>query len=146
MNPGLIIEDKKYISSKMASEKSGYAADYVGQLCRGGKLKAKMVGRTWYVLEEDLDQYLKVGIPETCNVIVSKATATSGISTKTANILKSVSEKTIVNTLDKKHVSKSKNTVWYSGKNTAIFSSALFLISIVFLQAMHLLVLVLFRW
>jgi len=47
----LIFEGFKYISSKRAAEVTGYAKDYVGQLCRTGKVKARLVGRTWYVEE-----------------------------------------------------------------------------------------------
>lgn len=47
----LFIEDKKYISSKQAAKITGYAKDYVGQLCREGRVPARLVGRSWYVLE-----------------------------------------------------------------------------------------------
>jgi len=50
----LVIKGKKYISSKRASELTGYAKDYVGQLVRMGKLTAERVGRAWYVEEEAL--------------------------------------------------------------------------------------------
>lgn len=47
----LEIQGKKYISSKRASELTGYAKDYVGQLARGGKVAGTRVGRAWYVDE-----------------------------------------------------------------------------------------------
>lgn len=47
----LIIDEKKYISSKQAAKLTGYAKDYVGQLCREGRVTAQLVGRSWYVLE-----------------------------------------------------------------------------------------------
>jgi hypothetical protein len=47
----LIIDEKKYISSKQAAKVTGYAKDYVGQLCREGRVQAQLVGRSWYVLE-----------------------------------------------------------------------------------------------
>lgn len=50
----LTIGDKVYISSKRAAEITGYAKDYVGQLCREGHVEAKMVGRSWYVLETSI--------------------------------------------------------------------------------------------
>lgn len=49
-----IIEGKKYISSRRASEMSEYSSDYIGQLCRANKLDCKMVGRTWFVTEESI--------------------------------------------------------------------------------------------
>jgi len=50
----LLIENRKFISSKRASEITGYAQDYVGQLSRMGKISARRVGRAWYVDEEDI--------------------------------------------------------------------------------------------
>lgn len=50
----LTIGDKTYISSKKAAQITGYAKDYVGQLCRGGYVDARMVGRNWYVLESSI--------------------------------------------------------------------------------------------
>jgi len=50
----LILDNKKYVSSKRAARITGYAPDYVGQLCRSGKIDARLVGRTWYVNEDAL--------------------------------------------------------------------------------------------
>jgi hypothetical protein len=50
----ITIADKIYISSKRAAEITGYAKDYVGQLCREGHVEAKMVGRSWYVYEPSI--------------------------------------------------------------------------------------------
>ena len=53
----LLIEDKKYISSKQAAKVTGYAKDYIGQLCREGRVPARLVGRSWYVLESALQDH-----------------------------------------------------------------------------------------
>lgn len=50
----LTIGDKVYISSKKAASITGYAKDYIGQLCREGRVEATLVGRSWYVLEESI--------------------------------------------------------------------------------------------
>lgn len=50
----ITIGDKVYISAKRAAEITGYARDYVGQLCREGHVDAKMVGRSWYVYEPSI--------------------------------------------------------------------------------------------
>lgn len=55
----LIIQGKKYISSKRASKISDYSSDYIGQLCRSEKLDCKMVGHTWFVTEESLNDHKK---------------------------------------------------------------------------------------
>jgi hypothetical protein len=59
----IIIEDKKYISSKQAAKITGYAKDYVGQLCREGRVPARLVGRSWYVLETAIQDH-RFGDPE----------------------------------------------------------------------------------
>ncbi len=53
----LIIDDKKYVSSKQAAKITGYAKDYVGQLCREGRVQARLVGRSWYVLESSIQDH-----------------------------------------------------------------------------------------
>ncbi len=50
----ITIEGKTYISSRRAAEITGYAKDYVSQLCRDGYVEATMVGRSWYVLESSI--------------------------------------------------------------------------------------------
>jgi hypothetical protein len=53
----LIFDDKRYISSKQAAKVTGYAKDYVGQLCREGRVPARLVGRSWYVLESGIKDH-----------------------------------------------------------------------------------------
>lgn len=53
----LTIGDKIYISSKQAAKITGYAKDYVGQLCREGRVEARLVGRNWYVLETSIREH-----------------------------------------------------------------------------------------
>lgn len=53
----LTIEGKLYISSKRAAKVSGYAKDYIGQLCREGRVDSKLVGRSWYVYEPSIKEH-----------------------------------------------------------------------------------------
>lgn len=57
MSESLIIEGKQYISARRAAEIAAYSKDYVGQLCRSGKLACRMVGRFWYVDENSLRKH-----------------------------------------------------------------------------------------
>jgi hypothetical protein len=59
----LTIDGKIYISSKKAAEITGYAKDYIGQLCREGHVDARMVGRSWYVLETSIRAHRFGGDP-----------------------------------------------------------------------------------
>lgn len=49
MNQDLFVEKKKFISASRASQETGYAQDYIGQLCRGKRIPARMIGKSWYV-------------------------------------------------------------------------------------------------
>lgn len=51
------LEGNRYISSKRASELSGYTQDYIGQLARGSLINARRVGGLWYVLFESLEAH-----------------------------------------------------------------------------------------
>lgn len=53
----ILIEEKKYVSSKRAAEMTGYAKDYIGQLCREGRVPARLIGRSWYVLEAAIQDH-----------------------------------------------------------------------------------------
>jgi hypothetical protein len=53
----ITIEGKVYISSKQAAKITGYAKDYVGQLCREGRVEARHIGRNWYVLEDAIREH-----------------------------------------------------------------------------------------
>lgn len=53
----LYFDNKKYLSSKYAGKISGYTNDYVARLCRTGRMKGRMVGRTWYVEKDSLTSF-----------------------------------------------------------------------------------------
>ena len=53
--------DEKYISSKQAAKITGYSSDYVGQLCRLGKVRSKRIGRDWMISERSILNYKNGG-------------------------------------------------------------------------------------
>src|SRR3989338_2285238 len=57
MTNEITLEGEEYISSKRASELSGYAQDYIGQLARVAAIDAKRIGGLWYVSLDSLDAY-----------------------------------------------------------------------------------------
>lgn len=59
MKDSINIDGKIYISSRRGAEISKYSNDYIGQLCRGGKVSARMMGRTWFVDQESLLDHKK---------------------------------------------------------------------------------------
>lgn len=45
---------KTYHKAILLAKKYKYTSDYIGQLCRTGKVEAELVGRAWFVSEESL--------------------------------------------------------------------------------------------
>ncbi len=56
----IYLSGKKLISLQRAHEATGYAKDYIGQLCRLGKIKAERIGRDWFVNLADLNEHKKL--------------------------------------------------------------------------------------
>jgi len=88
MNGDLYFDGKKYISSSRAAKISGYVNDYIGQLCRDGKLEARMVGRSWYVGLESLIQHKNSNLvgtrsrgPKDIKSLVAEAAKTEVVAT-----------------------------------------------------------------
>jgi len=52
---------EKYISSKQVAKITGYTSDYVGQLCRLGKVKCRRISRDWMVSERSILNYRNEG-------------------------------------------------------------------------------------
>lgn len=50
----LDFDGEKYVTSARAGKLVGYTKDYVGQLARAGKVKARLIGRSWYVSEDSI--------------------------------------------------------------------------------------------
>lgn len=44
-------EGVAYVKASVLAKRFRYTADYIGQLCRSGKIDARLVGRSWYVNE-----------------------------------------------------------------------------------------------
>lgn len=53
----LTLGEKKYVKASVIARDLGYTADYVGQLCRGGKVDAKLFGRSWYVNKDSIGDH-----------------------------------------------------------------------------------------
>ncbi len=53
----LVLDGKNYVKASKAAKELGYATDYVGQLCRTGQVDAHLIGRTWYVNQDELSTH-----------------------------------------------------------------------------------------
>lgn len=66
----------EYITLKEASELTGYAADYIGQLIRSGKIHGKQIyyNVAWVTTEAAVQEYLEKGVSNKNNVIKEAGT------------------------------------------------------------------------
>src|SRR3989344_5174159 len=78
MSAPLTFEGKIFLSSSEAAKSTGYSSDYIGQLCRGGKLVCRRVGKGWFVEEGSLVSYKALDL----NHAPSKAVRLNGSSPK----------------------------------------------------------------
>ena len=58
-----------FTKATVLAKKYRYTTDYIGQLCRAGKVESKLIGRAWFVSEEALlkhktDRYSVTRLPE----------------------------------------------------------------------------------
>lgn len=51
------VNGEQYVKASSIARELGYTADYVGQLCRGGKVDAQLIGRSWYVSERSIREH-----------------------------------------------------------------------------------------
>lgn len=53
----LEISGVKFVKANAVARELGYTSDYVGQLCRSGKINAQLVGRSWYVDRDSIKDH-----------------------------------------------------------------------------------------
>lgn len=58
----LTISGKKYIASSLAAKNTSYTIDYLGQLCRAGKLDCQQVAGSWFITQDSISDYVGVEI------------------------------------------------------------------------------------
>lgn len=51
------LDGVRYVKASVAAKKFKYTQDYIGQLCRGKKIDARLVGRTWFVNTDSIDDH-----------------------------------------------------------------------------------------
>ena len=53
----VIFEGKEYTKASVLAARFRYTSDYLGQLCRGKKVDARLVGRAWYINLDSLNHH-----------------------------------------------------------------------------------------
>lgn len=55
----VILDGTKYVKASEVARQFKYTSDYIGQLCRGKKVDARLVGRTWFVNPDSIVDHKK---------------------------------------------------------------------------------------
>lgn len=53
----VILDGVEYVKASVVAKRFRYTSDYIGQLCRGKKVDARLVGRTWFVNPVSLEEH-----------------------------------------------------------------------------------------
>lgn len=53
----VVFDGKEFVKASVLAEKFRYTQDYLGQLCRGKKVDARLVGRAWYINLDSLNSH-----------------------------------------------------------------------------------------
>ncbi|MBY0538609.1 hypothetical protein K2P47_04405 [Patescibacteria group bacterium] len=71
------IEDNgvTYVKATALAKKHRYTTDYIGQLCRSGKVDAKLIGRAWFVNEVTLQSHKsdRYSTPRSAEITINKS-------------------------------------------------------------------------
>ncbi len=51
----VLLDGREYTKASVVAKRFNYTADYLGQLCRGKKVDARVIGRTWFVNIDSLE-------------------------------------------------------------------------------------------
>ncbi len=54
----IVIDGAVYLSASRAREISGYTSDYIGQMCREGRVEARRMGKSWFLERSSFLSYL----------------------------------------------------------------------------------------
>ena len=54
----IIVDGVRYVTAHDAARAAGITRDYIGKLCRDGKLPGKFISGRWFVPEEQLGAFL----------------------------------------------------------------------------------------
>jgi excisionase family DNA binding protein len=58
MTESFIIDGLNYISIRDAAAASHLSTEYLARLARSGRIRARMIGRTWFIETDSLQQFL----------------------------------------------------------------------------------------
>jgi hypothetical protein len=83
----VVLDGREYTKASVVAKQFNYTSDYLGQLCRGKKIDARVIGRTWFVNVDSLQghrsqKYASLKKPKEQNDSSKESALNSGIAPK----------------------------------------------------------------
>ena len=78
----IVIDGVTYEKASKIAKQFRYTTDYVGQLCRSGKVDAKLVGRSWFVNPETIRDHQRSRYKRTDSAKDGESVQSSQVSEK----------------------------------------------------------------
>ena len=111
----VIFEGKEYTKASVLAARFRYTPDYLGQLCRGKKVDARLVGRAWYISLDSLNHHREGRYK---SVIVKSKDKAYGVPIKTEESLVSkIPSKNYLSRIDVEPILKKKTVAIFKNKN-----------------------------
>lgn len=111
----VIFEGKEYTKASVLAARFRYTSDYLGQLCRGKKVDARLVGRAWYINLDSLNHHRDSRYK---NVIVKSKDKAYDVPIKIEESLASkIPSKNYLSRIDVEPILKKKTVAIFKNKN-----------------------------
>ena len=111
----VIFEGKEYTKASVLAARFRYTSDYLGQLCRGKKVDARLVGRAWYINLDSLNHHRDGRYK---NVIVKSKDKAYDVPIKIEESLASkIPSKNYLSRIDVEPILKKKTVALFKNKN-----------------------------
>jgi len=91
----VIFDGVEYVKASVLAKQFRYTADYIGQLCRGKKVDARLVGRTWFVNPLSIKDHKKNKYSTVSNVKVTESETSKEIKPVRIEVFPTVRAKTL---------------------------------------------------
>lgn len=82
------LDGVEYVKAAVAAKQFRYTADYIGQLCRGKKVDARLVGRTWFVNIQSIKDHKKARHQKSSEPVMTELGSTTNVVVPSKNIRK----------------------------------------------------------
>ena len=122
-------DNKEYVKASEVAKKFKYTQDYVGQLCRSGKVDARLIGRSWYVELLSVTKYRKqkhatqkkqAAATSASTKAVRKSTPRTAAGKKVAPVVRSKTLRLVRDAANSKKHTRKHTSIQYEAESVSI--------------------------